>query len=93
MPEISNTQNLNAHYSTNSKVERPEHAVAQAPGTIPNGYKFNDRVANKKMQTICNDIYVDTKSEQSSDGKKFVKVFGIGTAGILGIIGLRNLFK
>ena len=93
MTEVSNTQNLNAHYSTSAKVARPERVVVSAPSAIPTNHLFNDSDANKRMETICNDIYVDTKKEKSSEGRNFAKIFGLGTAGIVGVLGICRFFK
>ena len=93
MSEINNTQNLNAHYSNNSKVVRPKKVVVEAPNSIPENHLFNDISANKKMENICNDIYVETKKEVNRPENNFIKYFAGGTAAILGFLGLRKLFK
>ena len=59
MAEISNTQNLNAHYSTNAKVQRPARPVAYAPNSLPKPHLINDTDANNRMKAINQDIYID----------------------------------
>ena len=93
MSDISNTQNLNAHYTDKTKVVRPEHFVVEAPNTIPSHKIYDDFSANKKMKTICNDIYVGTQKEKKSESKNFAKICGAGLIGILGFLGIRKLFK
>lgn len=93
MTEVHNSQNLNAHYSTSSKVERPKIVAVTAPDKLPTANLFNDVSANKRMETICNDIYVDTKKEEGKEGRNFIKYFGGGVAAVLGFLGLRTLFK
>ncbi len=93
MTEISNSQKLNAYYSDTTKVSRPENFVAEAPNSIPTRKIYNDREAGKKMQAICNDIYEGAKNEQKKEGNNFIKYCGIGIAGLLGILGIKRLFK
>ena len=85
--------NLNSHYSTNSKVDRPNRPVAMAPTSLPKAHLFNDKDANKRMKAINRDIYVDSKKEENSAGIKFLKFFGILVGAILMIKGLKNIFK
>lgn len=94
MTEITNTQqNLNAHYSDTTKVSRLENFVVDAPNSVPTNKIYDDVSANKRMQSICNDIYEGAKKEQKKESNNFIKYCGIGIAGILGFLGLKKLFK
>ena len=93
MTEISSTQNLNAHYSDKKKVARPENFVVDAPNSVPTNKIYDDVSANKRMKSICNDIYQGAKKEQKRDSNNFVKYCGLGLAGVLGFLGIKKLFK
>ena len=93
MTEISKTQNLNSHYSTKTKAERPERSVAIPPNSIPSYHLYNDIDANKKMRAINDDIYEDAQKEKKQFNKKFLKCF-LGVVGaIIAFIGLKRIFK
>ena len=93
MTEVLNSQNLNAHYSTNTKVQRPERPVAFAPASIPQPHLFDDKDANNRLKAINQDIYFDSKKEEKKPVLKFLKFFGILVGSILAIKGIRTLFK
>ena len=71
MNEISQTQNLNAHYTTEPKVKRQEHVVVTGPETIPTRHVYSDREANKKLEKLNNDIYIAVQNEPKPKKKKF----------------------
>ena len=75
MNEISQQQNLNAHYTTEAKVKRPERVVVSGPETIPVRYVYSDREANKKLETLNNDVYVAVQREPKPKKKKFLGLF------------------
>ena len=93
MAEISNTQNLNAHYSTNAKVQRPARPVDYAPNSLPKPHLFNDTDANNRMKAINQDIYIDSKKEENRAGFNFIKIFGAFVLAILAIKLGQNIFK
>lgn len=93
MTEISNNQNLNAHYTTNAKAQRSTNAVASAPVDLPKHHLFSDKDANNRMKAISYDIYQDSKKEENRHAKNFSKVFGGGVLAILAILGLKKVFK
>ena len=64
MSEVNNIQNLNSHYSTNTKVEKPERVVVTGPNSLPTVHLFNDKDAKKRLKAINQDIYVDYKKEK-----------------------------
>ena len=92
MAEIG-TQNLNAHYSTNAKVQRPSRPVATAPASLPKPHLFNDKDANNRMKAINQDIYIDSKKEENRAGFNFIKIFGAFVLAILAIKLGQNIFK
>ena len=69
------SMNLNAHYSTSSKVQRPLRNVASMPTNLPQTHLFNDIDANKKLHAINQDIYNGTKREKRRSDNVFWKVF------------------
>lgn len=96
MAEISNDQNLNAHYSTNAKAKRPERPVANPPATLSKPHLFNDNDANNRLKMINQDIYQDSKKEEKKDAIKFLKIFGLAVGLVLIIKGfkkIKNTFK
>ncbi len=75
MNEISQTQNINAHYSTETKIKRPDHVVVSGPDSIPSKYVFSDREANKRLEALNNDVYVAVQREPKPKKKKFLGLF------------------
>lgn len=85
--------NLNAHYTSSSKVERPNRIAASAPAALPSVKMFNNIDADKKMKAINNDIYHGSKREKNSSVKNFIKWFGAFVLLVLGICGVKKLFR
>ena len=92
MTEIT-SNNLNAHYSSQAKVERNENPVAVPPQVLPSTHVYNDIDAGKRLEIINNDIYEGTQSEKGKPVKKFWGKYLGFVAIILGIIGAKKLFK
>ena len=57
MEEINQIQDLNSHYTTSSKVEKPQRVVVNGPENIPKYHLYTDREANEKLQAIEYDVY------------------------------------
>lgn len=93
MQDVSNNQNLNAHYSNNAKVKRPSRPVASPPESLSKPHLFNDRDANNRIKAINQDIYLDSKKEENRSGLNFIKVFGAGVLAILVFLGIKRFFK
>ena len=92
MAEVS-SNNLNAHYTSQAKVERSENIVAVPPKTLPSYHAFDEKDANRRMEMINKDIYEGTKNEKGKPAKNFwTKYLGF-VAIVLGIIGIKKLFK
>ena len=91
MTEVHNNQNLNAHYSTKAKVQRPERPIANPPATLSKPHLFDDKDANNRLKMIDRDIYCDSKKEENKAGIKFLRIFGVCVGVILIIKGLRNI--
>ena len=85
------TINLNAHYSTSSKVQKPIRTVAAMPANMPHTHLFNDIDANKKMAAINKHIYNGTQKEKTKSDKTFWKIFGGIALAILGIKGIQKI--
>ena len=76
MNEINQNQNLNAHYTTAPKVEKPRHVVVEAPENIPTRYVYSAREANKKLEALNNDIFIAVEREAKPEKKrKFLGIF------------------
>lgn len=90
---MSESFNLNSHYSSNLKAQRPERPIVSGPESISSYHLFNDIDANKRMSAINNDIYQSTEKEKSRYGKNFLKVFGAVVLAILAVIGIKRTFK
>ena len=76
MSEISESQNLNAHYTTNSKIVRPAHVVVSGPENIPHAHLYNDADANNRLNAINQDIFEDSKKvPKKAKKKKFLGLF------------------
>ena len=90
---------LEAHYTTESKVNRPKSMVAEAPAMLPKHNLFSNKEADKRIYAINSDIYEGAKKEQKKnefDKALYFKIFGgvtLLTAGIAGVDRIRNFFK
>ena len=94
MTEITpNIQNINSHYSSDYKTVKPKKVVAYGPQTLPQQHIYNDIDANKRLKALDEEIYKISKAEKNKSFKNFWKVFLSIVAGILGIIGIRELIK
>ena len=93
MAQISNNQNLNAHYSTETKVKRPNKTVANAPSNLPNNkMPYYDREATKRMQAINESIYNDCKKEKKRGISSAVKFVSATALAILAALGIKKFF-
>ena len=106
---MTTNYNLNAHYTSNPKVERPQRAIVSAPNNLPVMHLYNDRDANNRMKSINNDIYQGFKQEKQKDLKieyskkrtvgdagpytNFLKGFVAVILGILTFLGIKKVFK
>ena len=90
--------NIEAHTSSNMKVERPKLVPAEAPSVIPTTHLFSDADATKRMQSINTDIYEGSKKEKSKhefNRSLYFKIFGgvlFATAGVAGISRIKKWF-
>ena len=83
--EIQNANfNLEAHTSSNMKLERPKVNVAIAPPLIQTKRLFKPEEAEKNLRQINTDIYEGTQKEKNHHDFNFKRYFTI--FGILGIL-------
>jgi len=76
MDQIAQTENLNAHYTNNPKVVKPQHVVVTGPDNVPKYHIFTDREANMRLAALNNDVYVSVKNTPKKDPKKkFLGIF------------------
>ena len=61
-------ENLDAHVSTNMKVEKPRVIASEVPNSMPKVTMFSDIEANKRVREINNDIYESTVNTKQADG-------------------------
>ena len=90
---MTETYNINAHYTNNPKVERPLRIVAEAPDTIPRMHLYNEIDARKKLENINADVCVLTKKEKRKPIKNFILAIGALSLSFLAFIGLKKLFR
>lgn len=75
IPQIPQTENLNAHYTTSPKVVKPKHVVVQGPENIPVYHTYTDREANIKLEQLNNDVYEAVQRTPKKNKKKFLGIF------------------
>lgn len=93
MTDISTQTNIQAHYTSNPKVQRTPKAVVAAPENLPQNHLFNDRDATNRFRAINKDIYLEAQSEKKNDFRTFMLAFGVTLAAIFGFKAIKNLFK
>ncbi len=92
MTTITN-KNLEAHYATSTKVQRPKVVVASAPNSLPNNrIGFSDQEANKKIKDINTEIYKDYQTEKQRSISGMIKFVSATALAILAILGIKKLF-
>ena len=75
MEEISQAQNLNAHYTSSPKVTKPKNIVVSAPNNIPKHHIYTDQEANEKLCALNNDVYEAVQRTPKKNKKKFLGIF------------------
>ena len=90
---ISHTQNLEAHYITSDKTQRPDHLIAQPPTSIPKTHLFDDKDANERLKAINQDIYDGYKKEDNREKNNFIIFLSSFVVGTLLISLFRGFFK
>ena len=90
---MSESMNLNAHYTNNPKVERKVRHVAEPPQSLPGFHLYNDIDAKNKFKTINQDIYMKTEEQKRKHLRSFLKAMGVLVVSVLAYIGLKKIFK
>ena len=99
MPVINfKSQNLDAHYSTTSKVTKPDaKMVVEGPPYVENKAVFSDKEANKKIRELDRDVYQQYQKEKKRESRKFWSVFLGSIATLLCVVGIskgiKHIFK
>lgn len=94
MTEISsNSTNINSHYSSATKANRPKNIVVTGPNALPGKHLYNDIDAKNRIREVNREIEVQSKEYRKNPAKQFWKVFLGICAGILGIIGIKKLIS
>ena len=75
MTEFNELQNLNGHYTTESKVNLPKHVVVTPPENVPKYLIYKDSEANARLHAINRDIYESEKKVPQKKRKKFLGIF------------------
>ena len=92
--EVQNSSiNLDAHYTTQTKVKPNKALIVSAPETMPKMHLFDDRDANIRLNAINQDVYQKTNKEKRNKEAKPIKAIAIISAGILGLLGIKHLIK
>ena len=63
MSETVNSFNTEAYYTNDVKVSRTNKTAVDGPASVPANHYFSDTDANKRFQSLSNDIYEGTKSK------------------------------
>ena len=75
-PQIqTQMQNLNAHYTTQAKVTKPERVVVSGPDNVPQYHIYSDKEANEKLTALNNDVYISVQKAPKPKKKKFFELF------------------
>lgn len=93
---LSNTSNINSHYSSATNAVRPKNLVVSGPKALPGKHLYNDIDAKNRIKQANNEIELKSKEYRQSSAKRFWTVFGCVVAGVLGIVGIKkiiNFFK
>lgn len=90
--KISNI-NLDAHYTSNTKVERPARVVVSAPDTIPSSSLNVRKETDIRYNKANRDVYEGIKTEERKKAGKFWKGFACVVLAILGIKGIQKIFR
>ena len=96
---ISDNYQIEAHYSSNMKVKRPNITEALPPTNALNSGMFSDKDATKRFNDLNKDIYESANKEKKNHGfdrKLFFKIFvGIilAVAGVSCYGKIRKFFK
>ena len=90
---MTETYNINAHYTNKPKVEKTARIVAEAPDTIPKMHLYNEIDARKRLQKISKDVCVLTQKEERKPVKNFILTIGALGLSCLAFIGLKKLFR
>ena len=90
MTQISNV-NVNQQY--NIKTEPSKRVIVEGPQTLPRVHVFTDIDANKRFETINQELGIKTKKEKNKAFTNFWKVFFGTILAILGFKGLQKLLR
>lgn len=93
MSEVNNIQNLNAHYSKETKVKRSSPVADTVQYDLRAKRVFNDKEANQKMRAINEDIYTGMQQVKRSEKTSFAQWFAGAVAVILLCLGLKRFFR
>ena len=74
MNEINKTYNLDAHYSTSSKVKLKPF-VASAPNYIPHNNVYTDEEISRKVAQINLEVEMAAMEVAGDNWKKFLWIF------------------
>lgn len=66
MSSVINNQNLDAHYTMYSKIERKPQVINPSIEKLPEVRLWDDEKANIKIKTINKDIYENTKKKKKN---------------------------
>ena len=90
MTQISNV-NVNQQY--NIKTEPSKRVIVEGPQTLPRVHVFTDIDANKRFETINQELGIKTKKEKNKAFTNFWKVFGGIVLAVLAALGVKKILK
>lgn len=86
---------LEAHYTTETKIQPISNLIANPPATIPANKLFSDKEADKKLAEINNDIYIGAQKEKNNKNfkkKLYLKILALVSLIVAGVAGYKKFF-
>ena len=93
MTQIPNNININQHYSSNPKVQKPKPVVVTGPQSLPSRHVFNDTEANRKIAEVNRELNQKSKREKAKNSRNFMIAFGGIVLTVLAALGLKRILR
>ena len=90
---MTETFNINSHYSNEPKAKLPDKPIVKGPDTVPEVHLYNDAIAKERFRKLDNDIFVMRKKEEKKPVKSFLKILTGTVLTITGFFLLKKFFK
>ena len=90
---MSETYNINAHYTNNSKVQRPKIIVNNSPAVLPYNKLYDSEATDKHIKDINNELMQKHKKDEKKELRNFIKGTALFALSILAFLGIKKFFK